>query len=661
MAFGTGIKKSSASLQEIQAHIHERCTTVEKLPWVNDAGETMWSSTRMRLGKMVLTNRFEMVMGAVIACNFFMIIFEADRDGSCYPEYANKFEDCPYASSKLNWLWVLNMIFLVTYTVEAFLRLSVLHLLYFYDKWNYLDLFIVCAGWTTQALNDKSNVAILRTLRLARLFRSFRIFSRIRELYLLIRGFASSCKAIFFGVIMLFAMLVGFSIMMVELVHPVNSQVQYSTCSDCSLAFRSVWWSTITLFREIIAGGSWIVSPGVIEKNPELAFIIVIIVVVISLGTMNLILSVIVERAAEARERDVTDRIQQQDEEASRMKLKLLQICATMDTDCSYSLTTDELHSAYDTIPEFRNMLTLMNISRKDLHMVYELLDRDASGSVDYQEFCEELYLMSLTDQRWALADTKHKLVHLKVTLEQQLKTVLSCFEARAESQENQLNAIALQLNKLVSSSGDLPRPSIPPLPRDLQKPVQPAIAPSLNMLSSVDDAQKPIQPAIPPSLNLLSSVDEACIFQDFGLDTGALKSPVGINTLTSHAQQMTLVQQHLAAEVQEQAAALQRQSDFIAKLCESYAHTERQSRKGSQQKVNNLFPADLEDRLKILMAQGICLGHVLASVQSKATQLGNAVDRIGELMTLLGKTSNAVGLGPSPSDAVMLNRISCM
>jgi len=95
---------------------------------------------------------------------------------------------------------------------------------------------------------------------------------------------------------MLFGMLLVFSILLVELVHPINSQQHYSTCNECSQAFNSVYWSTLTLFREIIAGGSWIISTPVIKQSPSVGIVLVTVVVVISLGTMNLILAVIVER-----------------------------------------------------------------------------------------------------------------------------------------------------------------------------------------------------------------------------------------------------------------------------------------------------------------------------------------------------------------------------
>jgi len=633
MARGSGMTSEAAGICDLKAHIHEKHKHPSFTPWLDEVGEPIWHGNRKMVAKLVLGRRFEIIMGAVIAANFCLIVFEADRDGSCYPEYANKFLDCPTASSQVKELWYMNMAFLLTYSVEALLRGYAFRRLYFYDKWNYLDLFIVFAGWLQEVLGSQSNLAMLRVFRLARLFRSFRIFNRIRELYLLIRGFASSIKAIFFGMIMLFSMLVGFSVLMVELVHPVNSQMVYTSCPDCSDAFRSVFWSTLTLFKEIIAGGSWIISSSVIERSPALCIVLVMAVAVISLGTMNLILSVIVERAGEARDRDIADRIQQKDEEAGQVKLQLLKVCAAMDTDCSYNLSVEELRAAYDKLPDFRNFIKLMSVGRKDLDMVFELLDSDCNGSVDYKEFCDELYLLSLTDQRWALADAKHKLSAMKRSIDNKLEEMLSRFDARAESQDQLLNEIVLQLNTL------MPRPGMQ---------AQPIISPKC-------DPRAPLLSTTSTSTSLGDSTDDACMRQDPDLDISRLISQTTIETLREHLQQITSVHQRITIELEEQVAAVQRQSEFIAHVCGSISCIRTISQHGCPEKVNGHSPGDQLDR------GGIYLDHVFKAVQCDAAQLGFSIDRVGDLMVWLGKASKVAGVEAFPAESMIRHRITCM
>jgi len=90
-------------------------------------------------------------------------------------------------------------------------------------------------------------------------------------------------------------------------VHPANSQIHYFGCTECTEAFRSVSQSVLTLFKQLIAGDSWLISFPLFNEEPLSVIIMVAIVVTIMLGVINLILSVIIERAAEARNKNLED------------------------------------------------------------------------------------------------------------------------------------------------------------------------------------------------------------------------------------------------------------------------------------------------------------------------------------------------------------------
>jgi len=615
-----------SDLQKIKnelEQIHEEAAP----PWINEEGEQTWSNNRVMCAKVILSTYFEMLMGIVIVFNFILIIFETDQDGTCFPEYSNDLQNCPTKASGIVWLGRVNLSLLTIYTVESFLRLFAFRSLYLCDKWNYMDLVIVLSGWLQETMGNSMNLAMLRIFRLARLFRAFRIFSKVRELYLLISGFASSCKAIFWGMLMLSWMLVVFSILMVELVHPVNSEIVYSSCPDCSSSFRTVYWSTFTLFKEVVAGGSWIISTPMIERSPHLGVLLVFVVILISLGMMNLILSVIVERAAEARDKDEHDRIQQEGDAANEMKMRLLRMCGSMDKDGSFSLTVDELKEAFEEVPDFRHVLKLMHIRKKDLTTVFGLLDADNSGSIDYKEFCEELYLLSLPDQRWAVANTKRKVDDLRKTLDAKLDEVLSQIHTTAQSQERQLRAIELKINRPMPMENIMEHPS--------------SISPPLPWLQD--------------------GVCESSKLTDADFDKYACQLQSTFDTLKEHLRQIVSSQLHVAAEVHEQAAVLQRQADFMTQVCESASVSSKVLQHTLPEKINDSSPGERTQRLDILMDQGSFLGHTLAALQHEATRLGFSVDKAGELIALFGRASNAAGLGPFPVEPILLDRISQM
>jgi len=672
----TYMDSDESEIEEIRKHFSEKKALETVPPWVDVAGVQIWNNSRVRVAKVVLTNRFEIMMGIIIATNFFAVIYETDRDGTCYPKFHDNYDECPTSASKLAWLWYLNLVFLIIYSVEAAVRAFVFRIQYCYDKWNYLDLFIVLSGWLQETMGGHLNLAMLRMFRLARLFRAFRIFFRSRELYLLVNGFASSCRAIFFGMLMLFAMLILFSILMVELVHPVNSQVEYGTCSDCSSAFNSVVRSSITLFKEIVAGGSWMISYQVMQRSPWLGIVLVMVVAIVSLGTMNLILSVIVERASEAREKDVADRIQQKDEEASEMKLRLLKLCSTMDKDNSRTLTADELHASFEDLPDFRNVLKLMHIGKKDLNMVFELMDSDSSGSVDYKEFCEELYLLSLTDQRWALASTKHKIDEMRKAVDSKLETFLTHFNARSESQEKQLHGIQSMLNKLTPSFAVS---TFPFTPAGVEKGVDANVDLALShfgagingvskQLDTIDLKVSKlmategmlVQSALhssPPAVPDPTDDYELCTDLEINVHHDSVQS--AMNLLGGQMQRMCLSQHRAASKAFEQAGALQQQAEFVTRFCESVSAAEKQSFQAIPEKGSNPFSKNQSERVEILMVQGNHLGHLLNEVEREVVQLGFYVDRSAELMVVLAKAFRAFGLGSLPFDLDRLSPVS--
>merc|ERR1719359_2715100 len=108
---------------------------------------------------------------------------------------------------------------------------------------------------------------------------------------------------------MILVVLMMWSIVTVELVHPLNEEIAkeglYDGCDRCPRAFASVAQAMLTFIQTIIAGDSWgTLALPLIEKQPWTALIFMSVLLTVQLGLLNLILAVIVDRAAEARAQD---------------------------------------------------------------------------------------------------------------------------------------------------------------------------------------------------------------------------------------------------------------------------------------------------------------------------------------------------------------------
>merc|ERR1712032_1460048 len=107
-----------------------------------------------------------------------------------------------------------------------------------------------------------------------------------------------------------------------------------------------------------------------------------------------------------------------QEEEARQ---RLLKIVKSIDEDKNGSITLEELLISYDTNLNFQNMMTTLNIERKDIERMFVLMDADKSGSLSYQEFIESLVKASEQDVRMQLMMMKLELAEVSWLLRSNL------------------------------------------------------------------------------------------------------------------------------------------------------------------------------------------------------------------------------------------------
>ena len=210
-------------------------------PWLGKNGEVLWSKNRICLAKFVVSQSFETFMGLVIFANLVLTIVETNSVAACYPEYAQQLETCPQRTSAQSWLLVCTIVFQVIYTMECALRAYVDRNNFLWNKWNQIDLWITILGWVGVALSSLVHLNILRILRVVRLARVGRLVISVPELYILLSGLTTSFKPILFGSIMLISVILVWSVVVVELLHPIASQLQVMLAWWFGLVVLGVW------------------------------------------------------------------------------------------------------------------------------------------------------------------------------------------------------------------------------------------------------------------------------------------------------------------------------------------------------------------------------------------------------------------------------------
>jgi len=192
----------------------------------------------------------------------------------------------------------------------------------------------------------------------------------------------------------------------------------------------------LTFTGQIVASDAWgDVTIPIIEAEPWTIIIFGAVLVTVNLGLMNLILSVIVGKAQQARAEDVAFTLQEKEEEFAKTKKNLMRLCEELDEDGSRTMTLNELLDGFDTNNEFRVAMASMDVERDDISNLFSILDEDDSGEVSYDEFIDQLYKTKTQDTHVVLVFIRG---HVK-EINSQMKTQedqLSTLESRLDSYE---------------------------------------------------------------------------------------------------------------------------------------------------------------------------------------------------------------------------------
>lgn len=352
-----------------------------------------WNPRRARVADWFESNLYEWLVGVLILINVILIIYDTDQRADDGLDRA--------------WLQGMGILYLLLYALDAGTKLFVYRRAFFHSTWNNLDLFVVVSDIVAICLEsiigNVPSFGALRICRVFRLVRALRVVRIFRELDTMLTGFLSAMRAMFWASIMLVIMTTLWSIVAVEVLHPVNVRVaergDYEGCERCIRAYSSVLTSNLTFMQQILAGDSWgLVSIPIIEEEPLSIIIFFAVFVCINMGLLNLVLTVIVDVANPARDADEQRRVADRARELESAKASLIEICQELDSDGSGHLSLRELERGMDTSLKFSRMMAYMDVAKSDMHLIFSVLDEDNSGLVSYTEFIEQLYRLKSQD-----------------------------------------------------------------------------------------------------------------------------------------------------------------------------------------------------------------------------------------------------------------------
>eukprot|EP00930_Biecheleria_cincta_P038512 TRINITY_DN26449_c0_g1_i1.p1 TRINITY_DN26449_c0_g1~~TRINITY_DN26449_c0_g1_i1.p1 ORF type:complete len:652 (-),score=129.59 TRINITY_DN26449_c0_g1_i1:33-1988(-) len=361
-----------------------------------DVDRSDWTDERKTLFEIFNRSFTDSCLSLVIVFSIVMLIVEVDQNA-----WRGKPEDPDYPLPDF-WLVICNKVLVVFFSIEIFLRLYVYRRAFLVMGFG-LDFLVVLIDLILAVLDLTINLdrvpqmTFLRVFRIMRLLRVRRVILQFPELCYLISGIASSVRAITWGVIMVYIMIVIWALIAVNLLHPIAREAALSNpaCEDtCIHAFSSVWNAIVTLTQLLVFSDDWSSKAMPIIQQNRASFVFFLIAFSsVALAALNLILAAIVDSGAQAREEAAQARSEKQRqmhalEEMERTKY-LLSLCQQLDYDDSGSLTLQELLNGFDTNKNFCKTMEELQLEKSDIEIFFTVVDKDGSGEVDYKEFLE--------------------------------------------------------------------------------------------------------------------------------------------------------------------------------------------------------------------------------------------------------------------------------
>lgn len=324
--------------------------------------------------------------------------------------------EADYPSWEQAWLVTENF-FTAAFLGEMVLKMCILRLAYFSERWNWFDCILVCLSiadvWVISPLGgaiDMQSVSLLRLIRVARLGRLLRIIRHFDRLLLIMLGIMDALRATFWVGALILVSIYVCAIFCTTFIGRGKPELYPGYTTDDEeidqnevisnfnpyMSFGSMSRSMLTLFN-ILTGAEWaeVVRPVSLKEPQYIAFFLAFAVIV-TYGVMNVIIAMVVDSVIQnAHALEV--RTQEKLSKAKLQQLaKMTQLVNDFDKDGRLSL--EDMSNSL-RIPGLLETFKKVNLPPHiQAHELIALLDSDGDGSLSWAEITCGLYRLISSD-----------------------------------------------------------------------------------------------------------------------------------------------------------------------------------------------------------------------------------------------------------------------
>jgi hypothetical protein len=354
------------------------------------------------LAELLASQAMERLVSIMICLNVLFLAYSAD--------YAVKHVD----QQMTPFIYVCEILFLVFYLFEMFVRLKVHGVYFFFNEemnWNLFDFFLVgisiwdvfATHWTSAAEDEKSsgegfNISFLRALRLFRMSKIFRILRVMRyfsELRMMLNCITMSIRPLFWCML---NMSIFFSIFAITFLHGVAGYLQDPSADLIQREKLIKDWGSIgrailSLYKVTTGGTDWGHLADSLRVTGDIYFcLFLLFTAFVLLAVLNIMTGIFVDRAmriaSEDRDGMILEKLYHERKMVEDLTRTFCIITETSHVNVEEVPMTKDQFMHQMNLPAMRTYFAVMGLEIWDPSRFFALLtNMSPNGKVDAQVF----------------------------------------------------------------------------------------------------------------------------------------------------------------------------------------------------------------------------------------------------------------------------------
>lgn len=296
----------------------------------------------------------------------------------------------------------LQILFFLAFLVELSIRLAAFRKSFFFAfdaGWNIFDLVVVIfAGIELAAsylfVNNHPFLTIVRMIRVVRFARIIRVVRFLRQLRVMVYTLFGTLPSLFWSGVLMAIILYLFANLLTQAVLE-YLMMQPTPWSEDQTSLHRVFGNTAKtayfLFQSVSNGTNWARDVQLLfELEIIYVFVFIMYVMITAFALLNVVTGFFCESAIEMAAADREQMVVEMLREKDTLMKEFRTVFDELDTDGSGAIEFEELEELLEN-PSMQAYLSHLHISTSGAWNIFKLLDKDETGSVSLEEFVEGL------------------------------------------------------------------------------------------------------------------------------------------------------------------------------------------------------------------------------------------------------------------------------